>query len=78
MGTRNQVSIGFLYRPASPCSLSTQFQIRFLESIPRPIAGLKFPTLNSNPESCRSKQACYQLSHQSPIMYDKYSCFSKL
>jgi hypothetical protein len=33
------------YRPASLCSLATQFQTRFLESIPRPIAGLKFSAL---------------------------------
>jgi hypothetical protein len=47
MGTRNQVGIGSSYRPASLCSLathSTQFQTWFLESIPSPIAGLKFPT----------------------------------
>jgi hypothetical protein len=47
MGDRNQVGIGLSYRPASLCSLATQFQTRFLESIPRPIAGLKFPTLFS-------------------------------
>jgi hypothetical protein len=46
MGARNQVGIGLTYRPASLCSLATQFQTRFLESIPRPIAGLKFPTLD--------------------------------
>jgi hypothetical protein len=45
MGARNQVGIGWSYRPASLCSLATQFQTRFLESIPRPIAGLKFSTL---------------------------------
>ncbi len=45
MGARNQVGIGLSYRPASLCSLATQLQTRFLESIPRPIAGLKFPTL---------------------------------
>ncbi len=33
------------YRPASLCSLATQFQTRFLELIPRPIAGLKFSAL---------------------------------
>jgi hypothetical protein len=44
MGARNQVGIG-LYRPASLCSLATQFQTRFQELIPRPIAGLKFSTL---------------------------------
>jgi hypothetical protein len=42
MGARNQVGIRFSYRPASLCSLATQFRTRFLESIPRPIAGLKF------------------------------------
>jgi hypothetical protein len=36
-----------LYRPASLCSLATKFQTRFLESIPRPMAGLKFSTLIS-------------------------------
>ncbi len=30
--------------PAYVCSLATQFQTRFLEPIPRPIAGLKFST----------------------------------
>jgi hypothetical protein len=45
VGARNQVGIGLSYRPASLCSLATQFQTRFLESIPRPIAGLKIPTL---------------------------------
>ncbi len=45
LGARNQVGIGLSYRPASLCSLATQFQTRFLESIPRPIAGLKFSTL---------------------------------
>jgi hypothetical protein len=43
MWARNQVDgIGLSYRPAS--SFATQFQTQFLESIPRPIAGLKFPT----------------------------------
>jgi hypothetical protein len=37
MGARNQVDIGLSYRPVSVCSLATQFQTRFLESIPRPI-----------------------------------------
>jgi hypothetical protein len=45
VGARNQVGIGLSYRPVSLCSLATQFQTRFLESIPRPIAGLKIPTL---------------------------------
>ncbi len=45
MGARNQVGIGLSYRPASLCNLATKFQTRFLESIPRTIAGLKFSTL---------------------------------
>jgi hypothetical protein len=45
MGARNQVGIGLSYRPASLCSLATQFQTRFLELIPCPIAGLKFSAL---------------------------------
>ncbi len=47
MGARNQVGIGLSYRPASLYSLAT-FQTRFLESIPRPIAGLtvSFPLWN--------------------------------
>jgi len=49
MGTRNQVGIVLLYRPACLCSLATQFQTRFLESIPHPMAGLKFPTLEAGP-----------------------------
>jgi hypothetical protein len=47
MGARYQVGIGLSYRPASLCSLATQCQTRFLESIPRPIAELNFSTLNS-------------------------------
>jgi hypothetical protein len=42
MGTRNQEGIGLSYRPASLCSLATQFQTRLLESICRPKAVLKF------------------------------------
>jgi hypothetical protein len=42
LGARNQVCKGLSYRPASLCSLPNQFQTRFLELIPRPIAGLKF------------------------------------
>jgi hypothetical protein len=38
------VDIGLSHWPASLCSLATQFQTRFLESIPRPIVGLKFST----------------------------------
>jgi hypothetical protein len=45
MRARNQVGIGLSYRTASLSSWATQFQTRFLESIPRPIAGLKFSTL---------------------------------
>jgi hypothetical protein len=37
IGAKNQVGMGLSYRPASPYSLATQFQARFLESIPRPI-----------------------------------------
>jgi hypothetical protein len=47
MGARNQVGIGLSYWPASQCNLATQFQTRFLELVPRPIAGLKFSTLIS-------------------------------
>jgi hypothetical protein len=53
MGARNQVGIGLSYRPASLCSLATQFQTRFLESISRPIAGLKISTLNDAREKYR-------------------------
>jgi hypothetical protein len=45
MWARNQVGIWLSYRPACLCSLASQFQTRFLESIPRPVAGLKLPTL---------------------------------
>jgi hypothetical protein len=45
MGARNQVGIGLSYRTSSLCSLATHFQTRFLESIPRPIAGLEFSAL---------------------------------
>jgi hypothetical protein len=48
MGTRKQVGIGLSYRPACLCSLA-QFQTRFLESIPRPVAGLKIPTQYRTP-----------------------------
>ena len=41
---RKQVGIDLSYWPASLCSLATQFQTRFLESIPRPISGPKFLT----------------------------------
>ncbi len=46
---RNQVGIGLSYRPASLCSLATQFQTWFLESIPRLIVGLTFPTQGAHP-----------------------------
>jgi hypothetical protein len=45
MSARNQVGKGMSYRPASLCSLPTQFQTRFLELIPLPIVVLKFSTL---------------------------------
>ena len=44
MGARNQKGIGLSYRPASLCSFANQFQNRFLDSVPLPIAGLKFPS----------------------------------
>ncbi len=44
MRARNQVDITLSCRLASLCSLASQFQTSFLESIPRPIAELKFPT----------------------------------
>jgi hypothetical protein len=49
VGARNQVGIRLSYRPASLCSMATQFQTRVLELIPRPIAGLKFPTHYDTP-----------------------------
>ncbi len=42
MAARNQVGIGMSYWPVSLCSLATQFQTRFMKSILRLIAGLKF------------------------------------
>jgi hypothetical protein len=42
MRAGNQVGLELSYRSASPCSLATQFQTRFLESIPRSIADLSF------------------------------------
>jgi hypothetical protein len=42
IGARNEAGIGLSYRPASLCSLATQFLTRFLELIPCPIAGLNF------------------------------------
>ncbi len=58
-GARNQVGIGLSYQPAILCSLATQFQTRFLESIPRPIAGLKFPTQNPGINSEESIPSAY-------------------
>jgi hypothetical protein len=52
MGARNQVDIGLSYRPANLCSLATQFQTRFLESIPRPIAERKFSTRLWSKDQC--------------------------
>ncbi len=63
MGARNQVGIGLSYRPASLCSFAIQFQTRFLESIPRLIAGLKFPTQYMCPLSlsnCITKKFSYR------------------
>jgi hypothetical protein len=52
MGTRNQVGIGLWYRPASLCSLATQFQtvpphrVEFVKKLPV----IMFPTAwNSAP-----------------------------
>jgi hypothetical protein len=54
MGFRNHVGIGLSYWPAS--LLATQFQTRFLESIPRPISGLKFSTLFTTPARSKDKK----------------------
>jgi len=64
MGAKNQVGIGLSYRPASLCSLATQFQTQFLELIPRPIAGLKFSTqfLKSAPPWYGIGGKCYALT----------------
>jgi hypothetical protein len=64
MGVRNQVGIGLPYRPAGQYCLATQFHTRFLELIPRPIAGLKFPTLyidaeKKGRESTELVQSCF-------------------
>jgi hypothetical protein len=65
MVARNQVGIGLSYRPASLCSLATQSQTRFLKSIPRPIAGLKFSTLgNFRPAMGARNQAGIKLSYR--------------
>ncbi len=62
MGARNQVGIGLSYRPAGLCSLATQYQTRFLELIPRPIAGLKFSTQCShNPDRMLMQSAWERL-----------------
>ncbi len=68
MEARNQVGIGLSYRPASQCSLATQFQTRFLELIPRPIAGLKFSTLISVFE-CFSSFPPFQYSFLALLTY---------
>jgi hypothetical protein len=67
MRARSQVGIGLSYRPASRCSLATQFHTRFLESIPRPIAGLKFSTLNPYPNRQLTTKAARQ---QPPLLLD--------
>ena len=41
---RNQVGIGCRTGPQAYIKLGTQFKTRFLESIPGPVAGLKFLT----------------------------------
>jgi hypothetical protein len=75
MGARNQVGIELSYRPASLCSLATQFQTRFLESIPRPIAGLKFSTLVYT--FCHLKTG-YLTRHKIPLkVQDESNCCFK-
>jgi hypothetical protein len=64
MGARTQVGIGLSYRPASLCSLATLFQTRFLESIPRPIAGLKFSILDVRQSGLRVPWTKYLQRHQ--------------
>jgi hypothetical protein len=69
MEARNQVGIGLSYRPASLCSLATQFQTRFqnrfLKSILRTIAGLKFSTLGKfSPALGARNQAGIGLSYR--------------
>ncbi len=68
--TRNQVCIliGLSYRPASLCSLATQFQTRFLESIPRPIAGLKFSTQILKHTSPNHTSLLYTVQYSIPFM----------
>jgi hypothetical protein len=56
MGARNQVGIGLLYRPASLRSWATQFQTRFLESIPRPIRDLSFRLCTHREETYSTKR----------------------
>jgi hypothetical protein len=59
MGAWNQVGIGLSYRPASLCSLATQFQTRFLELIPCHIAGLNFSTLFTCLKPVRMRLECW-------------------
>ncbi len=62
IGARNQVGILSSYRPASLCSLASQFQTRYLELIPRPMAGLKFPMVDPK-EDTLCKDNFVQLNH---------------
>ncbi len=66
MGARNQVGIGLSYRPASLCSLATQCQTRFLESISCPIAGLKFSTRASKHDAGSDKFREYWMIYRGP------------
>jgi hypothetical protein len=69
MGARNQVGIGLSYRPAILCSLATRFQTRFLELIPRPIAGLQFSTLGTYLlflHSAIAEGDCWEICQWSP------------
>jgi hypothetical protein len=66
MGARNLVGIGLSYRPASLCSLATQIQTRFLESIPLPIAGLKFSTQIPTPFCTSPLPALFSWCTQDP------------
>ncbi len=83
MVARNQVGIGLSCRPASLCSLATQFQTRFLESIPRPIAGLKFPTLDAlfaladkrSNHSARSHPHVHKVCQESVVTLQNGDCW---
>ncbi len=68
MGARNQVGIGLSYRPTSICSLATQFQTRFLESVSHPIAGLKFSTQHATNDILGIPNDGYQMYEYSFII----------